>query len=456
MKLSPSDASALLSESPSTPMHTGVLCLFALPKGAEPDYLARRFATMSAVAELREPFNMVLKRQRLPVDLPGWTESDSHEFRHHFRHLALPWPHGDNELAGLISDLHTMPLRQDRPLWECTLIEGLKGNRFALYFKTHQALLEMGDTLEEVCRWMSPVRGKKGRAIPWGMLLPMTTQVSKRGPVSLLFSAYGQALEQVKTVPGLTRALTRLATQAVKRNPQATLPYSAPNSILNTDISPQRRVMIISLEKSRLSALAKRHKVSLSEVVLALIGGGLGSYLNKNKALPAKPLIARSEIKLKIPAEKGQKAIEQSLPVLVNLATHEQDALQRLLTIRDSLRDSTQALAKMNPAGMQSYSNMLMWPYHLIKLAGVSGRLRPMFNLVVSEYERQLKPLYAVDELLLGLYPIATLADGHAAHIGYRSYAESVDLCVTVCPDSLPDIEQVKLAVQKELRRLEQ
>ena len=447
MKLSLSDASALLSESPATPMHSGVLCLFALPDGAPGDYLLRRFEALKAAGSPHEPFNMALKQQRAPVDLPGWNELREHDYRQHFRHLALPWPGNAQQFAELVGDLHATPLNQSRPLWECVLIEGLANRQFAIYFKTHQALLETDAAMQSVTRWMSTAAGRSKASTPWMIAGRAAATPATRGPVELLFSAYGQALEQVRTVPGLTRALTRLATQAIKKNPQATLPYSAPNSLLNADVTSQRTLLLMQLQKSQLQQSARTLKVTAGQLLLAVLGGGLRRYLTEHKCLPAKPLIARTTISLKATGE----AVD-AVPVLVNLGTHIEDPLERVAVVADSIRDAQRSLASMSAAGVQRYASMLMWPYHLTKLAGVSRHVRPMFNLVLTDFGRQTKPLYVADAPLLAQFPVMTLSDGHVLQIGYRWYADSLDLCVTACPDRLPALELLEAGIHEALK----
>ena len=48
----------------------------------------------------------------------------------------------ERELGLVISRLHSLPLERSRPLWECTLIEGLQPDRFAIYMKIHHSLVD--------------------------------------------------------------------------------------------------------------------------------------------------------------------------------------------------------------------------------------------------------------------------------------------------------------------------
>src|SRR5438270_223627 len=74
---------------------------------------------------------------------------------YHIRHSALPHPGGQRELGVLVSRLHSHQLDLHRPLWEVHLIEGLEGNRFALYSKTHHSLIDGVSSMRLMMRSLS-------------------------------------------------------------------------------------------------------------------------------------------------------------------------------------------------------------------------------------------------------------------------------------------------------------
>ena len=93
--------------------------------------------------KIEPPWN---RRLRSPIlKSPGhwWVEDDEIDLEAHLRHTALPFPGGERELGELIARLHSQPLDLSRPPWECTLIEGLESNRFALYIKMHHSLIDV-------------------------------------------------------------------------------------------------------------------------------------------------------------------------------------------------------------------------------------------------------------------------------------------------------------------------
>ena len=142
-KLNTQDASFLMLESPDSPMHIGFMLTFKLPKGAPADYMQKLHAKLERFAVDVEPFNLRLaQKEGFGKLAPEWEVDGKIDLGYHLRHEALPWPGGERELGLVISRLHSLPLERSRPLWECTLIEGLQPDRFAIYMKIHHSLVD--------------------------------------------------------------------------------------------------------------------------------------------------------------------------------------------------------------------------------------------------------------------------------------------------------------------------
>ena len=71
-----------------------------------------------------------------------WIDYPEFDLAHHVRRVAIPRPGDDAELSRAIAHALERPLDLDRPLWECWVIEGLKGNRWAILMKIHHRLAD--------------------------------------------------------------------------------------------------------------------------------------------------------------------------------------------------------------------------------------------------------------------------------------------------------------------------
>jgi diacylglycerol O-acyltransferase / wax synthase len=71
-----------------------------------------------------------------------WIVDPEFDLAHHVRRLAIARPGGEAELSRAIAIALERPLDLDRPPWECWVLTGLNGNRWAILMKTHHSLLD--------------------------------------------------------------------------------------------------------------------------------------------------------------------------------------------------------------------------------------------------------------------------------------------------------------------------
>lgn len=94
--------------------------------------LAERILSIPRCAQLLRPH----PANREWIDYPEFDLAD------HVRRVAIPRPGDETALSRTIAQACERPLDPDRPPWECWVIEGLKGNRWAILMKTHHDLLD--------------------------------------------------------------------------------------------------------------------------------------------------------------------------------------------------------------------------------------------------------------------------------------------------------------------------
>ena len=169
-QVAPLDAVWLELESRDTPMHVGGLLEFTLPKDAPPDYLKQIFEQMRSVRTIPPPWNLrLVEAPLIGPRLPLMREIHDVDLDYHVRHSALPHPGGQRELGILVSRLHSNQLDLHRPLWEVHLIEGLEGNRFAMYTKTHHSLIDGVSGMRLIMRALSTDPERRDMVPFWGI-----------------------------------------------------------------------------------------------------------------------------------------------------------------------------------------------------------------------------------------------------------------------------------------------
>ena len=454
-RLSPMDQSWLLLETACTPMHVASLMLFQIPDQAGPDYVAELYERLRGVTKLVKPFN---QKMHWKAGAIYWETDPAVDLDYHVRHSALPRPGRVRELFVLVSRLHAQLMDRTRPLWECHLIEGLEGNRIALYTKMHHSMID-GVAGMRLMMSSFPSSPTEDRPPPWAEgARPMKTRTADEAGATLadIFAgAMSQMKAQFATVPGVLRAgreLVHTAGRPWALREQA-VPYQAPKCILNTRISAQRRFAAQSYGLTRIKLAGKRFDATLNDVVLAMCAGALRKYLISQNALPEKPLIANVPVSIR-PADDTEGGNAVSF-IMTTLATNIAEPLSRLMRIRESAAEGKARLQRMTAAEITNYTMLLMMPFTLGQLIGTAGRVRPMFNLVISNVPGSKTPIYFNGAKMSGMYPLSLLSNGQALNITVTSYVDSLDFGITACHRSLPGIQRLLDYLEDSLAEIE-
>ena len=453
-RLKPLDASWLYVESRNTPMHVAGLHIFKPSAKAGPDFVRDLVAQCRAATHFVSPWNLRLANSPLRAIAPAWEVDRNIDLDYHVRHSALPQPGGERELGVLVARLHSHPLDLHRPLWECHIIEGLEGGRFALYTKMHHSLMDGIASMRMVQQVLSESPRERKVVPPWAHAELKTEDQQIEDLVAHVTSArrkrpLAQAREQVGHLPSVVRAMRSLWNEDADLTP----PFSAPKSLLNERITAQRRVATQQYKIKRLQSLAKAAGVTLNDVVLAICAAALRRFMLERGELPEEPLTAGLPVSIR---PKGDASLGSAISfIIANLATDVSDPVSRLQAIHDSTARAKEHLQGLPKPALNAYTAVLMAPFLLAQLSGTGGRGRPMFNLTISNVPGPAKPLYFAGAKLLAMYPISLLTHGQALNITCVSYADTIDFGFTGCRDTLPHMQRLALYTGEALDELE-
>ena len=458
-RLNPLDASWLLVESRDTPMHIAGLMPFVLPDDAPPDYFQRLMGELRGSEEFVPPWNFRLQMPGLRHLMPAWVEGPI-DLEYHVRHSALPRPGGERELGQLVARLHSQPLDLSRPPWEFHLIEGLQGNRFAIYVKMHHSLLDGVSGVRLLMRSMSEdprasmklppfwggARRKRGKAPPQSAAKPPSLDAV----LDTLRAGLGS---QMRSVPQLARGFTAMLESARNRRDALQVPFDAPKSSLNGRVRGQRRVATQQFHIPRLKALAKAAGCTLNDLVLAVCGGALRSFLLDDATLPDKPLTAGVPVSVRPSGDQGTgNAITF---IIASMGTDVEDPLERLAAVVASTRRAKEHVQGLPGDAMTQYTMLLMAPSMLSMLTPLGGRVRPMFNVTVSNVPGPDKPLYFRGARLEAIYPISLISHGMALNITCESYVDTLNFAFVGCRDAIPHLQKLAVYSSEALEALE-
>lgn len=456
------DASFLLAEKRQTPMHVGGLHLYTFPKGVKRhQFIADLLDLLRTDEPYRRPFGEYVTTGRAgPLGRLYWREDEHFDIDYHVRHSALPWPGRYRELFMLVSRLHGQLLDRNRPLWEMHLIEGLKGNQFALYSKMHHAAIDGMSAMHMTSAMYSPDPAARSQHSPLSRenynlykqrLLERREPLPPNGrEVRNVITALADHFE---TGIHLGSALRRFASVYLGRGGDLAAPwYRIPHTSINTRVTGARRFVAQSYALPRVQAVCRACGGTLNDVILAMCAGALRRYLASHNEHPDWSLKAMAPISL-----RETHDLDSSNAVgfiTADLATDEADPERRLRRIQASMAAGKALYQSLSPREATLFTVLTQVPTLLTSVLGLAGQL-PAFSTVVSNLPGPRRSLYWNGAHLEGIYPASVVFDGFALNITLVSYRDQLDFGIVACRRAMPQVQRLIEYLEDALGELE-
>jgi diacylglycerol O-acyltransferase len=445
-RLSSLDLSFLCLEGRHTPMHLGAVLVFATPAGVtEGDHAERLAAVLrhrvTAVPRLRRR----LTRLAFPPGASAWSDDPQFDPSEHVHVSTLPTPGGPAGLATRAAELLATPLDRRRPLWEMHVIDGLADGGVAVLVKIHHAL---ADGLRAVLLGMAVFDN------PWQQTAQdqrgSTQRPADAGLLGGLLNTASELVESTRrlidprTSPQelLWRARQARAATAVTASVTHRLLKPAPPSPLNVPVGPNRRFAMLRLDLDDIHRVRKTHGGTVNDVLLAVVAGGLRSWLATRGDVVRGPLRALVPVSRPHPDPRDSTGNRLS-GYLVNLPIEEPDPVVRLSSIRAAMSANKAAGPARGPGAFPTLANLL--PPILHRLSGplaapASSRL---FNTVITQVPLPDLNLTLAGARLTEIYPVVPLAAGQALGVAVSTYLGTAHVGLHADYDALPDLDQL-------------
>lgn len=441
-QVSPQDNLFLHMESSSTPMHVGLLCIYD-QSTTKTGQVRFKEIIQTFKDRLHKMAPLRLRTVKVPfnLDYPYWIEDPDFDIEYHLRHIALPKPGDWRQLCIQVSRLHARPLDINRPLWEATIIEGLPKNCFAILAKVHRAIFDrdIGGQL------LAALHDLDSNIVTSAPDHPLTTE---RIPTSLELLSRA-AVNRVRILGRYAHVAQRYALPAAKWliksfwTQQSSLRY-APRTRFNECVSFHRSFDGVQFTLEDIKAIRDgRPKICFNDVIIAIIAGGLRTYLRSKNELPDESLRAIFPLPDR-PAKNSEKRVHHFSYVFPRLFTEITDPLERLRKIaaHDSLARKQSAwlnwqiaddVAKLFPSTLADLSLRAAITYQTTRHA------RPLFNTFISSIAGPHIPLYHSGAQMVASYGLDMIYDTVGlAHTAF-SYNGAITISVTACRNMMPD-----------------
>ncbi|MFY2788197.1 wax ester/triacylglycerol synthase family O-acyltransferase [Rhodococcus sp. MALMAid1271] len=474
-RLTTQDASFYFLEASSSPMHLGSLAIFRTPRSGFS--YERLLSLVEQRLALVPRYRQKVREVAFGLARPVWVDDADFDITYHIRRSALPKPGSDDQLHDLIARLTSRPLDRTRPLWEMYLVEGLSKNRFAIFTKSHSALvdgehaLDIGQVILDASKnpapmaeelWM-PAREPKDSALVIDALTELVVRPGEgiealRGAVNGVAEVAGDALRAA----GKVAAVLRTATQ------------SAPSSPLNAPISRNRRFAVAKTELSDYRRIHNRFGCSINDVVLAVVTGALRNWLLSR----GEPVTASSTVRAMVPmsvyvsadrvgfGDVGDRPIESAeddrseddrsevSSFLVDLPVGESNAVVRLSHIAHATEAHAHQSRGVTAQTLMRISGFAPASLHAMGVRAGSRLSQRVFNLIVTNAPGPQFPLYVGGARMLEMYPVSPLFENQALSIGLTSYDGFVFFGLNADRGAMPDVDVVTALLHEALEEL--
>jgi WS/DGAT/MGAT family acyltransferase len=434
------DASFLHIERGPAHMHVAACAVFEGPPPDHQELLEAVESRLHLVPRYRQRLAFVPLGQGRPV----WVDDPHFNVGYHVRHTALPRPGDDRQLKRLAGRVFSQALDRDRPLWEMWIVEGLTEGRFAILSKTHHALVDgvsgvdimnvLFDTSPEPMPVAPPDSEWTPRPLPTGAQLLADAMLERATVPQEMVRGLRAVLRGPRTMArrvgeGLV-ALGAFAWAGLQ---------AAPPSRFNVSIGPHRRFTWVQGDLNEFKAIKNVLGGTVNDVVLAVVAGGLGSYLRSHgEDTEGQELRAMVPVSVRADIERGalgNRVAAMWAPLPVGIL----DPVARLRAVSEAMqeiKDSGQAVGAQVLAGLSGFAPTTI----MSQAARLQARQR-MFNLVVTNVPGPQIPLYVQGRELQGLYPMVPLAENTALGIAIMSYNGQLNFGLSGDYDALDDLE---------------
>jgi WS/DGAT/MGAT family acyltransferase len=432
------DAMFFYLETPAGHMHvTGVYVLEPGERGLSFESIRDRIGERIPLAA---PFRRRLVEVPFKLHHPIWIEDPEFDLDYHVRRASLPAPGGTDELACFAAQVGGLPLDRDRPLWEMYVVEGLEGGRFALVGKMHHAAIDgvSGAEIMATLLDLEPEPPHRELIDAWR---PETVPSDAELLAMSVAALFGHPVKIAKTARRVFETALHLseANRASGIVPPPS-PFAAPKTIFNASITPHRRVALAALPLDDFKAVKNHFGCTVNDVVLAVCAGALRRYLLDYAELPEDPLVAMVPMSVRTDDELGSHGNRISA-MLTSLATNVADAAERLEVVSTGMRRAKEQERLIGAATLTDWTEftfpaLIGRAARLTSSMRVFDRMRPLFNVTVSNVPGPTFPLYLAGARLASMYPLGPVTDSVGLNITVMSYCGTVYFGVNACRET--------------------
>jgi diacylglycerol O-acyltransferase / wax synthase len=393
----------------------------AVVDGAVPDYeqlkrvLCQRIQSIPRCTQVLRihPFNGA--RQ--------WIDDPRFDLRHHVRRVAIPRPGDDAELSSAIAHTLERPLDLDLPLWECWIIEGLKGNQWAILMKVHHHLAD-GISAAQLLTRLCDEADSDIFANHVGSTQVCDSQVQQRSWADALWRASALAGTVTSNLAGAI--------------------WPAGRASSTGPVTTMRRYSTVRVPLATVDEVCGKFRVTPNDVALAAIAEGFRTVLLQRGEQPRADSLRT--------CEKTDNRISVLLPYL---PVEHDDPVQRLRTVHNRLNRPSQGDRRQTPS---LFGLATAYPPFMLcakALQAILARLpQPGIVTLATNAPGPRHRLGLMGKKVQRLLPIPPTAQQLSSGVAVLSYGDELVFGITAAYDAGPEFEQLAAGIERGMARL--
>lgn len=375
---------------------------------------------------------------------PVWVEDPDFDLDYHLRHAVLDAPGGDAELDQLMAAMLPGLLDRRHPLWQVILVDGLSDGRQALIFRFHHALADGAGLIATLGRIFD---ADGPPSVPPAGAGVERVAPPAPGPSRLFLTTLVAQLRAWMAVPRLLVTTLRRFKAVDQRRASAEVPVprsmvDAPPSELNRCTDARRVYARARLPLADFRQVRNAGGTTLSDVVLAVVAGGLRRHLLDRQALPEEPLVVNVPVGNDAADAEPRQTGNVFANYFAHLATDVADPRERLAVTAAYNEEAKVQLELLGrdtlPAWLDRIPPAIAGPAaRAIPRRRAAKGAPPDFNVLVSNVRVDVSKWHLDGRAVEHFSMSGPVADGAGLNITVTGAGDSVTMALVANPASV-------------------
>jgi diacylglycerol O-acyltransferase / wax synthase len=394
-------------------------------------------------------FRQVMRRRPLDLGAPQWVNDPNVDLAHHVHRAALPHPGDDAALFRLAADVMERRLDRDRPLWECWIIEGLAGGRWAILTKIHHCIADGISTMHLLAGLCDDLPsdtfateiGAARETSTGGLRLPKISL----SPLDWVTEAWRASLT-------LSASAVRVWEGAVEIAADLLRPSAA--SSLTGPVTGMRRYASTQVSLDDVAAVCRSFDVTINDVALAAITDSFRAALIRRGERP-RPNSIRTLVPVSVRSNDAVGKPDNRVSLMVPYLPVEKAGPVA------QLRAVHRRLTKAKASGQRQAGSAFVSAADAVPFAVAAWAVRGLTRLpqrsvvtVTTNVPGPRQRLHVMGREVLRLLPIPPIALQLRTAIAVLSYADQLEFGLTADYDTAPDADDLAEGIAQAVNRL--